>query len=120
MTLRVEESHNQGRDLEGIFVRAESKTGKSLAVSAQRGTFLATDDPDVILLRLTNGVLTYSDRPQRGDADCTVTTTRRALPALATGTLAQTGIEVSGDETAISRLLGVLSPGDPDFAIVTP
>ncbi len=59
MTLRVEESHNQGQDLHGIFVRAESKSGKSLAVSAERGTFLATDDPDVILLRLSNGVLVH-------------------------------------------------------------
>ncbi|MFC3713409.1 LPS export ABC transporter permease LptF [Sphingoaurantiacus capsulatus] len=60
MMLRVEESHNQGRDLEGIFVRAESQSGKSLAVSAERGTFLATDDPDVILLRLNNGVLVHN------------------------------------------------------------
>jgi len=59
MTLRVEESHNRGQDLHGIFVRAESKEGKTLAVSAERGTFLATDDPDVILLRLTNGVLVH-------------------------------------------------------------
>lgn len=59
MMLRVEESHDQGSDLHGIFVRAESKSGKSLAVSAQRGTFLATDDPNVILLRLTNGVLVH-------------------------------------------------------------
>jgi alkyl sulfatase BDS1-like metallo-beta-lactamase superfamily hydrolase len=79
-----------------------------------------TDTDERYRVRLANGVLTYSDRPQRDDADCTVRTTRRALPALATGTLAETGIEVSGDETAISRLLAVLSPGDPDFAIVTP
>ncbi|TWD81677.1 alkyl sulfatase BDS1-like metallo-beta-lactamase superfamily hydrolase [Kribbella amoyensis] len=71
-------------------------------------------------VRLANGVLTYSHRPQRDEADTTVTTTRKALPALATGTLAQTGIEVTGDESAIGRLLDVLEPGDPDFAIVTP
>ena len=59
MMLRVEESHDQGSDLHGIFVRAESKDGKSLAVSAERGTFLATDDPNVILLRLMNGVLVH-------------------------------------------------------------
>lgn len=60
MTLRVEESHNQGQDLRGIFVRAESNDGKSLALTAQRGTFLATDDPDVILLRVENGVLVHN------------------------------------------------------------
>jgi lipopolysaccharide export system permease protein len=59
MMLRVEESHDRGSDLHGIFVRAESKDGKSLAVSAERGTFLATDDPNVILLRLRNGVLVH-------------------------------------------------------------
>jgi len=60
ITLRVEESHDRGRDLHGLFVRAESTSGKSLAVSAERGTFLATDDPDVILLRLRNGVLVHN------------------------------------------------------------
>src|SRR5262245_19130030 len=79
-----------------------------------------TDSGERYRVRLANGVLTDSDRPQRGDADATVTTTRHALPALATGTLAQTGIEITGDESAIARLLGVLEPGDPDFAIVTP
>jgi lipopolysaccharide export system permease protein len=59
VTLRVEESHDQGRDLHGLFVRAESRNGKSLAVSAERGTFLATDDPNIILLRLRNGVLVH-------------------------------------------------------------
>jgi lipopolysaccharide export system permease protein len=60
MTLRVEESMEQGRDLRGIFVRAMDKDGQSLAVTARRGTFLATDDPDVILFRLTDGTLVHS------------------------------------------------------------
>jgi lipopolysaccharide export system permease protein len=59
MTLRVEESLDQGRDLRGLFVRAEER-GQSLAVTARRGTFLATDDPDVILLRLSEGTLVHS------------------------------------------------------------
>tara|TARA_R110000782_G_scaffold167129_4_gene259128 strand:- start:14704 stop:15915 length:1212 start_codon:yes stop_codon:yes gene_type:complete len=57
MTLRIEESRDSGRDLHGIFVRAEQKSGQSLAVTAARGTFLRTDDPDTIILRLTDGVL---------------------------------------------------------------
>lgn len=57
MTLRIEESRDQGRDLHGIFMRVEQKPGQSLAVTAARGTFLATDDPDTIILRLTDGVL---------------------------------------------------------------
>lgn len=61
MTLRVERSENQGRDLFGLFVRAEAKDGKSLAVTADTGTFLSTDDPDVILLRLQKGTLVHSN-----------------------------------------------------------
>lgn len=57
MTLRIEESRDKGRDLHGIFVRVEQKDGQALAVTASRGNFLATDDPDVIILRLTDGVL---------------------------------------------------------------
>ncbi|MBK8628686.1 MAG: LPS export ABC transporter permease LptF [Sphingomonadales bacterium] len=59
MTLRIEQSMNDGRDLRGIFVMTEAKNGKSLAVTAEKGTFLATDDPDTIILRLANGVLVH-------------------------------------------------------------
>ena len=59
MTMRVEESHAQGADLRGLFVRAEGKDGQSLAVTAEQGTFLSTDDPDVILLRLKHGTLVH-------------------------------------------------------------
>ena len=65
MTLRVERSENKGRDLFGLFVRAEGKDGKALAVSADRGTFLSTDDPDVILLRLSHGTLVNSGGPDQ-------------------------------------------------------
>lgn len=60
MTMRIEQSQDEGRDLRGIFVMTEAKDGKSLAVTAERGTFLATDDPDVIILRLTRGVLVHN------------------------------------------------------------
>lgn len=59
MTLRIEDSKRGGRDLAGIFVNAEPKPGTSLSVSAERGQFLATDDPDVIIFRLTNGTLIH-------------------------------------------------------------
>jgi lipopolysaccharide export system permease protein len=59
MTMRIEQSANKGRDLTGIFVRAEDKKGKSVAVTAERGTFLATDDPDTIILRLSHGTLVH-------------------------------------------------------------
>ena len=57
MTLRIEESHNGGQELAGIFVYAAGSGGKTFAVTAERGTFLATDDPDTIIFRLANGVL---------------------------------------------------------------
>src|SRR3546814_9664751 len=59
MTLRVERSESEGRDLHGVFVRAESRDGRTLAVTADQGTFLATDDPDTIILRLTEGRLVH-------------------------------------------------------------
>lgn len=60
ITMRIEKSANEGRDLSGIFVMTEAKGGKTLAVTAQKGTFMATDDPDTIILRLTNGVLVHN------------------------------------------------------------
>jgi lipopolysaccharide export system permease protein len=60
MTLRIEESMDNGRDLRGIFVRANGKQGQTLAVTAAQGKFLMTDDPDIIILRLTNGVLVHN------------------------------------------------------------
>jgi lipopolysaccharide export system permease protein len=57
MTLRIEKSADEGRKLSGIFVMAKQSDGKSLAVTAKSGQFMATDDPDVIILRLANGTL---------------------------------------------------------------
>ncbi len=59
MTLRIERSDDEGRHLHGVFVRAESRNGRTLAVTADRGAFLATDDPDTIILRLTKGRLVH-------------------------------------------------------------
>jgi len=59
MTLRIERSDDEGRHLHGVFVRAETGDGKTLAVTADLGQFLATDDPDTILLRLNNGRLVH-------------------------------------------------------------
>ena len=59
MTLRVERSENEGTDLHGVFLRTESRSGRTVAVTAERGSFLATDDPDTILFRLRNGRLVH-------------------------------------------------------------
>lgn len=63
MTIRIERSSDEGRALSGIFVLARSSGGKSLAVTAEQGRFLATDDPDVIILRLATGIL-VNDAPE--------------------------------------------------------
>lgn len=56
-TVRIERSANGGRDLSGIFVHWQGDNGKSGAVTAESGTFMATDDPDTIIFRLRKGVL---------------------------------------------------------------
>ncbi|MBO9581980.1 MAG: LptF/LptG family permease [Sphingobium sp.] len=58
-TIRIEQSEDEGRKLSGIFVRAQAKNKQSLTATAARGQFLATDDPDTIILRLTDGVLVH-------------------------------------------------------------
>lgn len=84
-----------------------------------------TDLDERYRLRLANGVLTYSPRPQKDDADAVLTTTRRALPALALGGLSTEGLtdagfELTGDASVLTRLAAVLDLGDKNFAIVTP
>ncbi|MEU1494179.1 alkyl sulfatase dimerization domain-containing protein [Streptomyces sp. NPDC005776] len=83
------------------------------------------DAGDRYRLRLANGVLTYTKAPQKGDADVTLTTSARRLPALALGglspdKLAEAGIRVDGDASVLASLASVLDPGDQNFPIVTP
>ena len=60
MTLRIEESRDRGRQLSGIFVHAETPRGDWIGVTARTGQFLATDDPNVIIFRLTDGTLIHN------------------------------------------------------------
>lgn len=61
MTMRIEASRDKGRELSGIFVRVKSGTNNTLTVTASQGKFLATDDPDTIILRLTDGTLVHEN-----------------------------------------------------------
>jgi lipopolysaccharide export system permease protein len=61
MTLRIEESHESGRKLSGIFLRKNDGKGGSIAVTAASGQFFATDNPDEIIFRLTNGTLVRTE-----------------------------------------------------------
>jgi alkyl sulfatase BDS1-like metallo-beta-lactamase superfamily hydrolase len=76
-------------------------------------------------LTLRNGVLSSTAAAQTTDADAVLHLPATALPAVATGAadpagFAAAGITVSGDPTALGRLLAALDTPDPDFAIVTP
>jgi lipopolysaccharide export system permease protein len=57
LTLRIDRSEHKGTDLHGIFVENDDGKGMRVAATAQGGRFLATDDPDKILFRLTKGRL---------------------------------------------------------------
>ena len=57
MTLRIEQSRNQGRELEGIFVHLLNTSGTAISVTAASGRFLRGDTPDTVILRLIDGVL---------------------------------------------------------------
>jgi lipopolysaccharide export system permease protein len=59
MTLRIEQSYDDGKALRGIFVRGDNRDGQRVSATAARGQFLATDDPETIILRLTQGVLIH-------------------------------------------------------------
>jgi lipopolysaccharide export system permease protein len=60
LTLRVESSADDGRMLSGIFAHAEARNGQTISASARAGQFLATGDPDTIVLRLTDGMLVHN------------------------------------------------------------
>ena len=59
LTVRIDESRNNGNALSGMFVYAQGNKGQSIAVTAEKGQFLRTDDPDTILLRLEKGTLVH-------------------------------------------------------------
>ena len=78
MALRIEESEDDGRQLKGIFARVANDRGQVLSISAQQGSFLATtDDPDTIILRLTEGTIVQDTGSQTPRV---LTFTRHDLP----------------------------------------
>jgi lipopolysaccharide export system permease protein len=63
LTLRIDRSENKGTQLHGIFVQSDDAKGMNIAATAEHGKFLSTDDPNVILFRLTKGRL-IQDSPK--------------------------------------------------------
>lgn len=80
MTLRIESSKNEGRDLSGIFVQMVTKDGSPLAVTAEHGQFMRSDDPDTIIFRLTNGTLVHTDKSSPVPRVLTFTTHNLPIP----------------------------------------
>ncbi|APG62109.1 LPS export ABC transporter permease LptF [Sphingorhabdus lutea] len=63
ITIRIEDSKDNGTNLSGIFVHMQTKSGQSLSASADKGMFLRTDDRDTIIFRMKNGTLVH-DSPK--------------------------------------------------------
>ena len=63
LTLRIDRSEKKGNELYGIFVQMEDSKGMTVAATADRGRFLSTDDPNMILFRLGKGRL-IQDSPK--------------------------------------------------------
>lgn len=55
--IRIDDSHEDGRRLSGVFVRLQTPNKMTLSATAESGQFLGTQDPNKILLRLKKGVL---------------------------------------------------------------
>ena len=80
MTLRIEGSQNSGQDLSGIFVKMSTNDGGWYSVSAQRGTFLRTDNPDEIIFQLTNGTMIQKSKDSPVPRVLTFTTHNLPIP----------------------------------------
>jgi len=63
MSLRIEQSRDDGRQLVGIFARVTEASGEVLSISARHGRFLALqENPDTVILRLTDGQMVQSPK----------------------------------------------------------
>ncbi len=63
MSLRIEQSRDEGRELVGIFARVTESSGEVLSISARKGRFLALrENPDTVILRLTDGQIIQSPK----------------------------------------------------------
>ena len=54
-TVRIEQSRDEGRELSGIFAFQKDKKGGDFAVTAEKGKFFGSANPDEIIFRLTKG-----------------------------------------------------------------
>ncbi|MCF8475201.1 MAG: LPS export ABC transporter permease LptF [Emcibacter sp.] len=64
LTLRIEESRDNGRELIDIFAQKESSSGRIQSISAEKGNFFISPDKRYMILRLYNGMLIDLDIAQ--------------------------------------------------------
>ncbi|MGC5171817.1 alkyl/aryl-sulfatase [Microbacterium sp. DT81.1] len=79
-----------------------------------------TDLDAAYRLTLRNGVLIQRKAEIDPGATATITTTKPRLLAVMAGDVSSPGLDITGDATALSTLMGVLDQGDPAFNIVVP
>jgi alkyl sulfatase BDS1-like metallo-beta-lactamase superfamily hydrolase len=78
-----------------------------------------TDPAQTYRMELSNGALVHYPTERTDPADLVVTLTKQGLlMAVGRGTLE--GLDVEGDPTAFTTILGFTDAPDPGFAIVTP
>lgn len=108
---------------DGLAVRLD---GPRAAGERLRIAWRMTDEDAAYVLELRNGALHHQQVDVLPEETTTFTLTRPTLIALATGTLdpgsalEDGSVEVEGDPSVLGRLVALLAPVDPDFAIVTP
>jgi alkyl sulfatase BDS1-like metallo-beta-lactamase superfamily hydrolase len=81
-----------------------------------------TDTGERYRTTLRNGVFVYV-QDSDDDSELSISLPHAAIGALAMGSLPDAvaaGMTMEGDQSALASVFSVLSPGDPDFNIVTP
>jgi lipopolysaccharide export system permease protein len=78
VALRIEESQDEGRRLQGIFARVANDKGQVLSISAREGRFLANrENRNTIIFRLTDGTIVQQ---MPGDAPRVLSFSQHDLP----------------------------------------
>ena len=89
-------------------------------------SWVVTDTGLTYVTELRNGALTFRQAVEPADSGPTVTIGRRTLAQICTGTVdlesavARGVVGVDGDASVVQRLLELVAPLDPNFAVITP
>jgi linear primary-alkylsulfatase len=89
-------------------------------------SFVVTDTGKTHVAELRNGVMHHRTSDTPDPRGTTLTLSRPVLIGLVTGqidaerAMADGQVQVDGDIGVLAQLVGLLAPGDPNFAIVTP